>query len=251
MKKLLLFLSVVLSLSSYASISIVSDLDDTIKITNSADEINGGISAIFKNDVFTGVPEFFSAARLYTNELHILSASPKILRGKITSTLNLKKIQFESLILKEGGGSKFDYKVAELKKLFAKTSDDFIFLGDDVSQDADAYEAIRALYPNRVLAIYIHVVKGNPVPATAIKYWTSFDLFVREQIAGRMLPSWVGHSAEVTLNEKKMKFIFPDFAKCPTTADVYSWQLTTEFAREANDVTQKLLQYCLSRNSGN
>ncbi len=250
MKKILLFVSLVFSLSSYASISIVSDLDDTIKITNS-DDLGGGAIGVLKNDVFTGIPEFFSAARLYTNELHILSASPKILRGKITATLNMKKIQFESLTLKDGTASKFDFKLAELKKIFAKSSDDFILIGDDVSQDAAAYEAIRALYPNRVLAIYIHKVKDREVPDSAVSYWTSFDLFMREQMAGRMLPAWVGHGAEVILNEKKMKFIFPDFAKCPTTPDVYSWQLTTEFAQASNDVTQKLIQYCLSRNSGN
>jgi phosphatidate phosphatase APP1 len=251
MKKLIFIFSLLFSLNTFASISIVSDLDDTIKITNSGSEIEGGISAFLKNDVFTGIPEFFSAARLYTNELHVLSASPKILRGKITSTLNGKQIKFESLILKEGSQSKFDYKVGELKKLLTASPDDFIFVGDDVGQDPEAYLEIKRLFPNRVLAVYIHVINGRDIPASAVKFWTSFDLFMREQIAGRMLPSYVGFAAELTLREKKMKFIFPDFAKCPTTDESYSWQLSTEFIKIAKEVSEKLTNYCLSRSSGN
>ena len=253
MKKIILILCLVFSLSSFASISIVSDLDDTIKITNSGEELDGAISAFFKNDVFTGMPDFFSAARLYSNELHILSASPKILRLRISSTLKAKKIQFESLTLKNAiaGESKLDYKVSAIKKLFEASSDDFILIGDDVGQDPEAYKAIQELYPNRVLAIYIHVINGRDLPEGVVKYWTTFDLFLREHSAGRMLPAWVGMGAELVLLEKKNQMIIPDFAKCPTNPAVFAWQLGTEFRKLALEVSLKMTKYCLSRNSGN
>ena len=253
MKKILFTLSLVFSLSSYAGVSIVSDLDDTIKITNSGQEIDGAISAFFKNDVFTGMPDFFSAARLYTNELHILSASPKLLRTRISSTLKAKKIQFESLILKNaaGGESKLEYKVAALKKILDASADDFILIGDDVGQDPEAYKAIADLYPNRILAIYIHVINGRDIPDGIVKYWTTFDLFLREHTAGRMLAAWVGMGAELMLQEKKNELIIPDFAKCPATPAVWAWQLATEFRKAALDVSVKMTKYCLSRNSSN
>lgn len=251
MKNLIYIFSLLFSLSSFSSISIVSDLDDTIKITNSGHEIDGAISAFFKNDVFTGMPEFFTASRLYTNELHVLSASPKILRSRIIATLKSKQIEYDSLTLKETGLSKLDYKVGELKKLLASSPDDFILIGDDVGQDPEAYLEIKRLFPDRVLAIYIHVINGRTLSRSVVKFWTSFDLFLHEQIAGRMSPSWVGMAAEITLNEQKMKFIFPRFAKCPTNAQAWSWQLSTEFARIAKEVGEKLTAYCLSRSSGN
>jgi hypothetical protein len=253
MRFLVFIFLVLFNLNSYASISIVSDLDDTIKITNSGEEIDGAINAFFKDDTFTGIPEFFSMARIYTNELHVLSASPKLLRHKITSTLNKKKIKFESLILKDslGGQSKFEYKVAAIKRLMEKSTDDFILIGDDVGQDPEAYEAIRVLYPNRVLAIYIHMIKSRPIPNTLTKFWTSFELFLREYSAGRMLDSGVDIGAKVVLDEINMKFIIPSFANCPANPAVWSWQLMTPYALQASEISKKVSAYCLSRNSSN
>ncbi len=250
--RFLLFLGLtLLNLNSYASISIVSDLDDTIKITNSGEEIDGAINAFFKDDTFTGMPEFFFSARVYTNELHVLSASPNILKGKITSTLNKKRIKFNSLILKNPllGQSKLEYKVTAIKKLMEKSSDDFIFIGDDVGQDPEAYQAIKALYPNRVLAIYIHVIKSRPISSSLTKFWTSFELFLREYSAGRMQNWGVNLGAKVTLNEMRMEYVIPHFANCPRNPALWSWQLLTTYSLQASEIATKVSNYCLARSS--
>lgn len=250
MKNILFILPLFLSLQTFAGISIVSDLDDTIKITNSGEEIEGGINAFLKDDVFTGMPEFLTQAKAYTNELHILSASPHLLRSKILKSFKKRNIEIASLTLKNslGGETKLEYKVKELKRIFESNSDDFILLGDDVGQDPEAYAEIQKLYPTRVLAIYIHVIKNRPFSGTP--YWTSFDLFLREYLASRMTDSVVQYSAELILSEKKFPFIIPTFANCPSESRVWSWQLETPFLAEAQKVSEHIIKQCKVRSSG-
>lgn len=249
MKTLILFL--LFSLSSFASITIVSDLDDTIKITNSGEEMDGAINAFLTDNVFTGMPEFLKTAKAYAPDLHVLSASPQILRGRIQSSFKKRKLEVKSIILKNslGGESKLVYKVRELKRLFAETSDDFILIGDDVGQDPEAYAELAKLYPNRVLAIYIHVIKNRPIPG-GTQYWTSFDLFLREFIASRMTESAVVEASELLLEEPKFSLIIPDFAHCPTAATVWDWQVATIHSRIAATLTAKLVKECQAASSG-
>jgi hypothetical protein len=250
MKNLIFIFALVLPLCSVASISIVSDLDDTIKITNSGDTVDGAINAALKSDVFTGMTEFFFGTQDYTSDLHILSASPRVLKLKIESTLKKRQIQYKSIILRNltKNETKFDYKVAALKKLLDKSADDFIFIGDDVGQDPEAYAKIQELYPNRVLAIYIHVVNNRP-DAAGTKYWTTFDLFLREFEAGRMRPAWVEKGIRLFQQETNLEKILPSFANCPTTLSPWSWQESSFFGPESMLIALKLVSYCQARSS--
>jgi hypothetical protein len=74
-------------------------------------------------------------------------------------------------------------------------------------------------------------------------------LFLREYQAGRMPESWVSSAAQLTLEETQPKFIFPDFAHCPLTPEIWLWQLKTSFRRQALEIMKKLNTYCLSRSS--
>lgn len=250
MKKFILIISLALSFNALASVSIVSDLDDTIKITNSDDTVDGAINAALKSDVFTGITDFFKGTKTYVNELHVLSASPGILRGKIQATLKKRQIEYTSIILKNPAAreTKFDYKVKAIKAIMEKNPDDFILIGDDVGQDPEAYGEIQRLNPNRVLAIYIHVIKNRAIPA-GVPYWTSFDLFLREFVAGRMTPGWVEQGLKTLLAEKNPEKIIPDFAHCPKADQVWSWQWGTMYAEEAVTLTSRLLENCQARRS--
>lgn len=245
MKTIIFLLSVVLSFNTSASVSIVSDLDDTIKITNSGDTVDGAINAALKSDVFTGITEFFKGTKTYANELHVLTASPTVLRPKIQATLKKRNIEYTSIILKDPmiHQSKLDYKVKAIKAIMKKNPDDFILIGDDVGQDPEAYGEIQRLYPNRVLAIYIHVIKNRPIPS-GLQYWTSFDLFLREFVSGRMTAGWVEQGLKTVLAEKDFQKIVPDFAHCPKGDVVWNWQTGTMYAEEAFILSAKIMKKC-------
>ncbi len=252
MKKIFFFFSVLFPLSSWASISIITDLDDTLKITNSGQEIEATMNGLFSDKVFTGMPEFIKATRAYVDQVHILTASPLIIRPVVQNVLKKRNIEVDSLIMKNPflRQENIDFKIMELKKLFDKSSDDFILIGDDVGHDPEAYEIIKNLYPGRVLAVYIHAIQGRSLPKSSFQYWTAFDLFLKEFLAGRMIKSSVDEVIETLYEEKNLKLIFPGFAKCPKTPEVWSWQVRSIFVRQAFTLAGKFNLYCISRSSG-
>jgi hypothetical protein len=248
MKKLIFCLFLSFSFSLQAAISIVSDLDDTIKITQSS----GETSDYLGDDVFTGIPEFFKATKEYTEKLHILSASPSFLRNKIQKVLKKRGIAYQGLVLRRNlTEGKFSYKVKALKKVLDSSSDDFILIGDDLGQDPEVYQEMKKLYPSRIVAIYIHVITGRPLHSGVTSYWTSFDLFMREFLEGRMAPGWIEFVWQQFMSADKWHLIFPRDATCPTSAAVWEWQLASVFQAEAFELTNRLVNFCLQRQSVN
>ncbi len=250
MKNLILFLFIFISYSSFAAITLVTDLDDTIKITNSGREVDGTINVLFSKKVFTGMPEFIQGVKAYTDEIHVLSASPTVLRKFIDEAFKLHNIEVDSIILRNllRRQSKIEYKVQELIKLLNQNpGDDFILIGDDVGQDPEVFDEIQRHYPNRVIASYIHVINDRSLPKTSIPYWTTFDLLLREYQAGRVSVSLMEEGIQKIMEETEMDNIFPDFANCPKTPLVWLWHARTPYGKAGWEITKKLNKYCLSR----
>lgn len=247
MKNLLLLLLLFLSSQVLANVSILSDLDDTIKITQSGDS-----SDILGSDIFLGIDDFFTSAKEYSNELHILSASPSILRKKIQKSLEKHAIAYNSLTLRNNVfEEKFSYKVKAIVKLLEQSDDNFILLGDDLGQDPEVYAEIKARYPHRILATYIHVINGRTFSSDAHLYWTSFDLALREFIADRLPAKSVESMLKKFLTTIEMGFIFPRKAQCPTTTQVWEWQMATVYQPEAFELASKFITFCQQRQSDN
>lgn len=231
----------------FAGTTIISDLDDTIKIINSDNYVTISYHALLKNRFFTGMPEFLEESRTYSEKLHVVSGSPKLIGKKIAKSLKSKNIQYESIILrrfKEMFESKYDFKVRKIREMIESTDDSIIFLGDDVSHDPEVYDLLVKSYPDRILAGYIHVIKNRPIPETMIPHWSSFELAVREYEAGRMKKESVHKISEVILNETRMERIIPGFAHCPKDLARWDWTRGTLFSEEAIKVSEKIVNYC-------
>jgi phosphatidate phosphatase APP1 len=243
MKNLILILVLLISFSTFAQVSIISDLDDTIKIT----QAGGNATDIIGDDVFTGMPEFFKSASRYSDSLYILSASPSFMGSKIRSTLRLRGIQFKELILRSNVfEDKFTYKVREIKRILDQTRDDFILVGDDLGKDPEVYAEITRLYPSRILSSYIHKVNGRSFKGS-VTYWTSLDLFLREFEASRMPAKEVETIFDVLGSEKDLEMIFPLKANCPTDDSIWDWQIRTMFQQEAQRLIIKFTNFCKAR----
>jgi phosphatidate phosphatase APP1 len=250
MKNTLLVLSLILiSASSLAGVTIVSDLDDTIKITNSGKLRYGVWRSLLTKQVFAGLPEFFQASKEYVNDLYVISASPKRIRPVVKNTLDENKIDFSDIILKNylKEEKKLDYKVRSILGLMAKSQDKFILMGDDVELDPEVYEKVRTLHPKRVLAIYIHVVRNRAVPSSSTLYYTTADVAILENLAGRLSREGVRTVIEGVVNADEVDDIIPGFAYCPTTSTPWAWHGRTEFSKDAAPLTRKLVDFCLQR----
>lgn len=242
-----LILSLLLSLPSFAGVTIISDLDDTIKITNAGDLANASWNGVFSEKVFTGMPEFLKEARNYSDSLHVVSAGPKLIKPRVLSLLKKHKIRHDGVYLREipGKEGKLEFKVRTILEIMEKNPGDVVLLGDDVDLDPEIYTEVSKRQPGRVLGAYIHVVKNRKIPDGFTRYWTSMDLALKEHIAGRLDNVAVTNVISSLQKESKLTMIIPKFAHCPTTSVIWEWQLSTMFSVESMEVSRKLNEFCL------
>lgn len=242
-----LLLAVLFSFNSFAGVTVISDLDDTIKITDAGHAGNAAYNGLFTERVFTGMPEFLKATRAFSDSLFVVSAGPKLLKSRVLAVLRKHNIEHDGVFLRAipGKEGKLEFKVRTILEIMEKNSDDVILMGDDVDLDPEVYAEIVKKHPDRVLSVYIHDVKDREIPAGSTKYWTSLDLVLKEHIAGRIDPAGVNSVIEPMLKETKLAMIIPGFANCPTSSVVWEWQLATMFSAEALELTSKLNEFCL------
>lgn len=249
--KTLIYLSLALFISiAHARVIVVSDLDDTIKIINSGNDIEAARNALTTNIVFTGIPEFYQELTRYTDELHILSAGPSLLKAKITKDLAIHGIEFKALELRKitRWEDKLTHKVNYLMKLMSENPEDqFILIGDDVGKDPEAYDEIMRHNPGRVLASYIHMIENRTIPSSQTKFWHTADLYLREYNAKRMSHSAVAYGFKQLIEEEDNKLIIPDFAHCPKTPVAWSWQILSPFVLDAQKLIKKINSHCTAR----
>lgn len=247
MKVLLLSFILCFTFKVSAGITMITDLDDTIKIINSGNYATISFNALLRNRIFSGMPELLNETQSYTDELHVVSASPWFIRKKIVKSLDGSEIKYESIVLKSFRRifeSKHSFKSRKIREIIEATEDDIILLGDDVSHDPEVYDDLVKIYPDRILANYIHVIKGKSLPESAIPYWTSFEVAVREYEAGRMNQESVFRVFDSVVNESNKERIIPGFAHCPEDKTLWKWMKDSLFSHEASQISEMIVNYC-------
>ena len=199
---------------------VISDVDDTVKITNSGSTTQAAWSGLFKKDVFPGMPEMYRAWSSEGAQLHFVTASPALVRGKIIELLNHHQIAAASLTLRGNlFESKFKYKVREISKIMDRfLAEDVILVGDDVGQDPEVFVALKAKYGNRILVSYVRPVQARDALAGNIPYVTAFDIASEERALGRLDFLTMGRITLAVVKGDKTK-LFPKFAWCPLEID--------------------------------
>ena len=243
---LILFLS--LSASAWAKTIIISDLDDTIKQTNSDSGLDVLRNGVFTRKIFSGMDALLTSMEKYSDGLYILSASPTQIRGRVNSLLKKFNIKAEEVILRNyfSRESRFDYKLNAIKKIMDETDADVVLMGDDVGEDPEIYLEAKRLFGERVLAIYIHLVKNRPLPEEITPYISSFDIAFHEYRHKRMDFDGVVELAKL-IEKSSMKDVVPYFTYCPK--EVGFW---TDFENPVlqiylKRVSVKIIEYCQSQ----
>lgn len=239
--------ALLLSFNSFATVMVISDLDDTIKITDAGHAGNATWNGVFTEKVFTGIPEFLKSARKFSDSLHVVSAGPKLIKMRVQALLKRHNIQHDGIHLRNvpGKEGKLDFKVRVISGIIEKNPGDVILMGDDVDLDPEVYTEVVKKYPARVLGVYIHIVKNRKMPGNFTRYWTSLDLALKENLAGRMDNEGASEVLKALLKETKLSMIIPKFANCPTQSVVWEWQINTMFSVEALALSSKLNEFCL------
>lgn len=235
-------LAFLFSFSLFAQTAIVSDLDETIKRTGTS-TLEAIINAFFTQRIYAGMDQLYRTMDAYSDGLYIVTASPYIVRYNIWNLIYRYDLPVDGLYTRIALEDKFKYKYDSVLDVLAKGYSDLILIGDDTSKDAFVYDKVKADYPTKVSAIYIHEVKGNKIPESAIKYFTVYEIALHEYKAGRMNYFEVRDIGEGLLG-RKMKKLFPKFTVCPERFAPGQFPEFKELKELTEMVKNKIANYC-------
>jgi len=150
---------------------IISDMDDTVLVTNATKPLKAMYLTFLENVnarvPFKGVAAFYHALienHGGQNPIYYVSSSPWNLYEMLTEFMNLNNIPQGPLMLRDIGidSEKFiasshgDHKRKQILSILELNPDlDFILIGDSGQHDPEIYRQIALELPDRILAIYI------------------------------------------------------------------------------------------------
>ena len=157
-------------------LSIISDIDDTIKVTGAYDR-RLTLERTFLQS-FKAIPGMAAAYRAWSNEgaaFHYLSASPWHLADPLgrfmrrsafpKGSLHLRDFRLKSNSRWNLLKSSEDYKLKAIEQLLAQfPKRTFLLIGDTGERDPEVYSAIATRHPKQIQGILLHLVRPRDMP---------------------------------------------------------------------------------------
>jgi len=162
--------------SSTARFGIISDIDDTIIVSNATNLFKVAYTTFSQNArsriAFAGVGAFYRALQQGTNDrefnpIFYVSSGPWNLYDLLVDFMRLNEIPLGPILLQDYGvdekklfsSSHRDHKMAQIRKLLETYPDlPFILIGDSGQHDPEIYRKVLEEVPARISAIYIRNV---------------------------------------------------------------------------------------------
>ena len=220
--KQIVLLTLLIAVPSFASIHIVTDIDDTIRVTSVHDPVAAVWNTVIRMRPFAGMPELLQSllAQDSDRKIDYVTGAPGVLRFEVERFLSKNEfpeggVHFAPLILAQD--SLANYKLAQIRKIMAGDPDSkFIFLGDDQQFDPTVYFTLFLENPSQVKEIYIHKIRDVRLPSAVYPFITAFDIARMEYEFLRMDLSSVLKVGQAIVDEKSDKKILPYFQTCPS-----------------------------------
>ena len=191
MKILITLLLLALSLNTFAksaSISIVTDLDDTIKRTGTDFAPRTLYNGPFTRRTFSGMPQLYQSMNKRVMSTMVLSATPKLLRKRVESFLDKFNFKADKVVLRDLRKNRnvFQYKLDAIEDFLNSHNHDVILIGDNSGHDTEVYLEIKKRYPKRVLAIYIRMLKLQEFSSEVTPFISAYDIAFFEALSSRL-----------------------------------------------------------------
>lgn len=222
----------------YDDITIISDLDDTIKITHVGDTSDMIVNGLFKEKYFAGVPEFYRSIVSPRQTFYVVSGSGEYLRKRIEDALEDNKMPKTEVILKnKGDGKTYDYKVKKIRGIIGATAGNFILLGDDTEFDPQVLLTIKNEFPDRVIGTYIRSVRGKKFEAPIKSYLTVYEV-ANYEIEAKRLDKAALPEIEAAILSSKEKLLIPPFVSCALLPALKT-KMSAAVAQRVSDICKK------------
>lgn len=214
MKTLFFSLAILLSFNTLsAKTLIVTDVDDTVKVTDVLNKKNTIYNALFSKAAFSGMSELYRQLNTKENTFYYISGSPTFIEERVSSFLEFNDFpQRTNLILKKGLRTPtYDYKVTAITKLIQETNPDkVILIGDDTEFDPEVYETISKNFPSKVESIYIRAIQDRVLPKlnNIRSFFSAVEIAGLEMQRGNLKSnSLVRVATSFVLTENKSKIV--------------------------------------------
>jgi hypothetical protein len=201
--------------------TLLSDVDDTVKITHVTSAARATVRGLARNAVYAGMAALY---RELDADVVFVSASPKLVEPHLRRTL-IERAGFPParFVLRDWSRERDTaaFKRQHLQALAAASPRPVILVGDDTEQDPELFlEVAAAQPPGRVAAIYIRRNLHRDLPKGVIPFVTAFEVAVHEVTAGRLSPEAAVRVGEATLTGAgdEGRRLYPPFYRCPTPA---------------------------------
>lgn len=228
-----------------ATVRVVSDIDDTTKVTNVGSTWPAVYNGLFTTRSFTGMAELYqSLAQERGYAFEYLTGSPTAIGPRVRRFLRLNRFPEGGLTLKPtlGSESTREYKIRALREMLVRfPKDQFILIGDDTQADVDAYDDLYRFAPDRILAIYIRKVENEKLPPSIYPFLTAFDIARTEYLMNRLTVEQASPVAISILSEPQENRIFPHFVYCPAPKNFpFAEDRMEEWNRKIEERTQAI-----------
>jgi hypothetical protein len=199
---------------------IVSDVDDTVRVTDVRHPAQAPAKALASKLVFAGMPELYAqmlGPGSGSERLRFISGSPGTLDHKIAEMLIASQFPAHNLTQRGPGasGSSVRYfKSERMKALYGQSRETFILIGDDTEFDPEVYTDFAAAMPGQVRSIYIRRITGRQLPTGCVPFVTAYDIAVEERLAGHMSKAQAAAVGRAVLASPD-RTLLPGFQICP------------------------------------
>ncbi|MBS1963505.1 MAG: DUF2183 domain-containing protein [Bdellovibrionales bacterium] len=233
---------VLFGVSASADVRVITDIDDTAKITDVGDPLPMIWNGLFSKRAFTGMRELylsFAIEKKYA--IDYVTGTPDFLAFRARRFLRSNNFPEGDLYTKPlfKNESLRDYKIRVVRSILdANPKDVVILVGDDTQADFDVYDDVYRYAPDRVLAIYIRKVTNHKLPPSAYAFLTAFDIARTEYVMGRFSVEEAAPVALAIVGERKDTRIVPKFSYCP----VHAWAAMDPRIEEWNNAIDARLQ---------
>ncbi len=202
------------------SFLIISDFDDTIKVTGSHYPWASVASTVVGRAPISGMGELGRDWVASSGEMwKIVTGSPTFLRGLVQEFFSTYDIPLGGLFLQSWGNGETtqQFKVRTIAKLIRGTTVPVILIGDDTQWDPGVFAELKAKFGERITASYVHQVhpKHPALPPGITAYVTPAELVLHEMRANRLSDLTLARVL-LEISKRPLNQLFPVYYYCPT-----------------------------------
>ncbi len=205
--------------TQHSPLLLISDLDDTIKISHTQSKLVTLYRGLFRKSAFVGMSVLYQEilSSHPNSRFAIVSSSPPTIRGKIESFLKINDFPAAHLVLRDWirQTSIPEYKQRAIFTLVEESKYPALLIGDDTEHDPEVFSRVSEKYPDKVLCRYIRIIKGRELPKGCRGFFTAFDIACSELAMGRLTSEQVLRVGEAVLKTEKNSRLIPWFSLKP------------------------------------